>query len=117
MAINEEQTWLGGVVLVEYRNAVSALETRRHLVEHGDRNGNDHGRGAGVADEHGQHRRDYHEPQHYPTHTHKILFTGCYFVTFINFVHRPSHILCVFLLFHCMHVRMPYVLIKELTYL
>jgi len=29
----------------------------------------------------------------------KFLFTGCYFVTFISFVH--SHILCVFLLFHC----------------
>jgi len=47
----------------------------------------------------------------------KILFTGCYFVTFISFVH--SHILCVFLIIplHCMHLRMPYVLIKELTYL
>ena len=49
----------------------------------------------------------------------KILFTGCYFVTFISFVHRPSHILCVFLTIplYCMHVRMPHVLIKELTYL
>ena len=45
--------------------------------------------------------------------------TGCYFVTFINFVHMPSHILCVFLLFHyivCMCV-CHYVLIKELSYL
>jgi len=49
----------------------------------------------------------------------KILFTGCYFVTFINFVHRPSHILCVFFIIplYCMHVRMSYVLIKEPTYL
>jgi len=44
----------------------------------------------------------------------KILFTGCYFVTFTSVVHFD--VLCV-LLFHCMHVRMPYVLIKELTYL
>ena len=45
----------------------------------------------------------------------KILFTGCYFVTFISVVH--SHILCVFLiiLLYCMHLLMPYVLIKELT--
>jgi len=41
-------------------------------------------------------------------------------VTFISFVHRPSHIpvLCFFIIpLYCMHVRMPYVLIKELTYL
>jgi len=36
----------------------------------------------------------------------KILFTGSYFVTFTSLVH--CDILCV-LLFHCMHVRMPYV--------
>ena len=39
-------------------------------------------------------------------------------MTFISFVHRPSHILCFFIIpLYCMHVRMPYVLIKELTYL
>jgi len=38
-------------------------------------------------------------------------------VTFISFVH--SHILLCFFIIpsYCMHVRMPYVFIKELTYL
>jgi len=37
-------------------------------------------------------------------------------VTFIIVVH--SHILCFFIIpLYCMHVRMPYVLIKELAYL
>jgi len=39
-----------------------------------------------------------------------MLLSGCYFVTFTSVAH-------CFLLVHCMHVRMPYVLIKELTYL
>jgi len=35
----------------------------------------------------------------------KILFIGCYFVTFTSVVH--CHILCVFLLSNFLHVRMP----------
>jgi len=62
-------------------------------------------------------RTTWYCPQMSMLLSNRILFTGCYFVTFFRVVH--CHILCVFLIIplHCMHVRMPYVLIKELTYL
>ena len=44
-------------------------------------------------------RTTWYCPQMSMLLSNKILFAGYYFVTFISVVH--SHILCVFLLFHC----------------
>ena len=62
-------------------------------------------------------RTTWYCPQMSMLLSNEILFTGCYFVIFISVVH--SHILCVFLIIplYCMYLHMPYVLIKELTYL
>jgi len=45
-------------------------------------------------------RTNWYCPQMSMLLSNKILFIGCYFMTFSSFVHKPSRILCFFLLFH-----------------
>jgi len=65
---SKRQTRRYGVAVLDYCSAVSAL-AGVHLVQHGDRYGNDHRRRSGINDEHRQQRCDQHEAEHYPVHT------------------------------------------------